>query len=704
MEAGAFLTLIEDRPNMRGPVGDRNVFVTSSKIYSVLRAVVGDDAPTFPDVESRCEFLSAALGGRVEFLGETALRAKFWYSIDPIHAPSAEALEAKGPSQFTAAVYDVGVLGNADLGVSGFLETAERREISDFVTPVGEDNRYLYALSVTSKFTWESIFAPFAPFTPLVWVCICGFFFAVGVVYWLVETDKAEGNEEEFERGPKTARWYVRQITYSLYLAFRTFLGAYVEQWPVTAAGRVVVLSLAFAVLVLITSYTANLASILTVRSFSGTVESVDQLREKGRYLCLPPSVKDPLHALHPGVKVRTDGGAEENIERLRNGYCGGWLVGEREMDLYHGGTESVGNVCDIRKYGDIVLSFSITQPVSTSISGLDEAISCHIVDLLVSGRIQEFKERYIPPSICESDLYVEEEDSLQLTVIDMAGTFFISVFLLVIALLLWLVRTSARTEQGEALSRMSDTFVKRYVCCSCRGRKRGEKKRMREGDGGDLPSESEVGASGAFRKEGEGEGDLEEGKKSSPSNAVRERHNNLNSSAEFLKIMKGEKEKEKEEEQETGRVPAVADVRGRGGANQSTAAMSPLVAEDRILSVLASLQSSVESVQREVEKLRQQSAQSHTPTAADVKPPPIPPAAPAGLEKGPVVNEEKEGGGKERSVRVKESQSKEKRDEKEANEDRSKERVRASAASPKKEYTPSEGDQLWEEMDNLFR
>jgi len=39
---------------------------------------MGNDAPTFPDVESRREFLSAALGGRVEFLGETALRAKFW--------------------------------------------------------------------------------------------------------------------------------------------------------------------------------------------------------------------------------------------------------------------------------------------------------------------------------------------------------------------------------------------------------------------------------------------------------------------------------------------------------------------------------------------------------------------------------------------------------------------------------------------------
>uniref|UniRef100_A0A0G4GM49 Uncharacterized protein n=1 Tax=Chromera velia CCMP2878 TaxID=1169474 RepID=A0A0G4GM49_9ALVE len=64
---------------MRGPVGDRNVFVTSSKIYSVLRVVVGDDAPTFPDMESRREFLSAALEGRVEFLGETTLRAKFWY-------------------------------------------------------------------------------------------------------------------------------------------------------------------------------------------------------------------------------------------------------------------------------------------------------------------------------------------------------------------------------------------------------------------------------------------------------------------------------------------------------------------------------------------------------------------------------------------------------------------------------------------------
>uniref|UniRef100_A0A0G4FTU6 Ubiquitin-like protease family profile domain-containing protein n=1 Tax=Chromera velia CCMP2878 TaxID=1169474 RepID=A0A0G4FTU6_9ALVE len=79
MEAGALSALIEDRPNMRGPVGDRNVFVTSSRIYSVLRAVVGDDAPTFPDVESRREFLSAALGRRVEFLGETVLRAKFWY-------------------------------------------------------------------------------------------------------------------------------------------------------------------------------------------------------------------------------------------------------------------------------------------------------------------------------------------------------------------------------------------------------------------------------------------------------------------------------------------------------------------------------------------------------------------------------------------------------------------------------------------------
>uniref|UniRef100_A0A0G4I6F7 Uncharacterized protein n=1 Tax=Chromera velia CCMP2878 TaxID=1169474 RepID=A0A0G4I6F7_9ALVE len=78
MEAGALSALIEDRPNMRGPVGDQNVFVTSSRIYSVLRAVVGDDAPTFPDMESRREFLSAALGGRVEFFGETALRAKFW--------------------------------------------------------------------------------------------------------------------------------------------------------------------------------------------------------------------------------------------------------------------------------------------------------------------------------------------------------------------------------------------------------------------------------------------------------------------------------------------------------------------------------------------------------------------------------------------------------------------------------------------------
>uniref|UniRef100_A0A0G4HQD5 Endonuclease/exonuclease/phosphatase domain-containing protein n=1 Tax=Chromera velia CCMP2878 TaxID=1169474 RepID=A0A0G4HQD5_9ALVE len=79
MEADALSALIEDCPNMRGPIGDQNVFVTSSRIYSILRAVVEDDAPTFPDVESRREFLSAALGGRVEFFGETALRAKFWF-------------------------------------------------------------------------------------------------------------------------------------------------------------------------------------------------------------------------------------------------------------------------------------------------------------------------------------------------------------------------------------------------------------------------------------------------------------------------------------------------------------------------------------------------------------------------------------------------------------------------------------------------
>ncbi|WCJ30467.1 glutamate receptor 2.2 [Euphorbia peplus] len=158
--------------------------------------------------------------------------------------------------KFDAVVGDTTIIFNRSLYVDFTLPYTESGV--SMVVPT-EDKRNKNAWVFLKPLTWD------------LWVASFCFFLFIGFVVWILE----HRINEEF-RGPRS-----HQLGTSLFFSFSTMVFAQRER-VVSNTAKVVVIVWCFVVLILTQSYTASLASLLTIQQLLPTVTDVNQLIKHG--------------------------------------------------------------------------------------------------------------------------------------------------------------------------------------------------------------------------------------------------------------------------------------------------------------------------------------------------------------------------------------------------------------------------------------
>uniref|UniRef100_A0A0G4GZX1 Ionotropic glutamate receptor C-terminal domain-containing protein n=1 Tax=Chromera velia CCMP2878 TaxID=1169474 RepID=A0A0G4GZX1_9ALVE len=413
--------------------------------------------------------------------------------------PTDEALELHGPSKFTATTYDVGV-GNFDMSISGFYESLERRTLTDFVSPVGEDLMYVATSRLSKSFTGESVTNAFRPFTFTVWLAVLGMTVVSSFLYLFLEYSM---NDEDFEQKQTKRNLLLRNPCRAMYLTWRSLFSASAEHSPVGFAGRLMTLGFGFFVLVILSSYTANLASILTTQRTSGRVNSITDIEENRLTLCVQSATISTFAALYPRVKTTTGVGWVKLLEMYDNNECQAILFSDRAFDeLQYGAWGDTR--CNMIKVGEPLFGYSLSQPISpdSAMDGLDRAISCHIVKKKLNGRLKELKERHAGNNNCaltDEDLPAEED---QLDLIDLGGTFVLTAVIYLAAILI----KFCQGENGNFTDCMKRSDVARTVRSVLRRPKSaacdGDRKELCYAGGGrgEEGQDVEIGSNRTFR------------------------------------------------------------------------------------------------------------------------------------------------------------------------------------------------------------
>ncbi|XP_052420093.1 glutamate receptor ionotropic, delta-2-like isoform X2 [Carassius gibelio] len=216
------------------------------------------------------------------------------------------------------------VFKRADVGLSALTITPERESVIDFTT------RYMdYSVGVLLRKAERTVdmFACLAPFDLSLWACIAGTVILVGTLVYLLN----------WLNPPRLPMGSVSSTT--LYNSMWFVYGSFVQQGGevpyTTLATRMMMGVWWLFALIVISSYTANLAAFLTISRIENSIQSLqdlakqtdlpygtvldsavyDQVRSKS----LNPFERDPMYSQMWRMINRT-GGAENNVEESKEG------------------------------------------------------------------------------------------------------------------------------------------------------------------------------------------------------------------------------------------------------------------------------------------------------------------------------------------------------------------------------------------------
>ena len=230
---------------------------------------------------------------------------------------SQQSLDRFPTTSFTACVHDV-ALGNTDFCISDFWITPQRRLMTTFTEQFEEDLFYLYVpASGNEDLPFSEILAnPFRPFHRDVWLLIVAFLFFTSVCYLFLEYNNTDDFVEHDNIGSK--------MYHSTYQAFQSYTSASSIHVPKRKSTKMLLVGFGFFVLVMVSSYTAELASFFIREDVSVAIDSFEAGLASGYKLCGYQAVKVDFLETYPTaesayVEVGTGG---EAMTKLVAGEC----------------------------------------------------------------------------------------------------------------------------------------------------------------------------------------------------------------------------------------------------------------------------------------------------------------------------------------------------------------------------------------------
>ncbi|CAE7031211.1 GLR3.4 [Symbiodinium natans] len=383
----------------------------------------------------------------------------------------------KFASSYTACVHDVAV-GNFDLCIADLWLTPERNSVANFLPPLRQDFFYLVVPKTIEEVTfWSYLASPFRPFSVDAWLGVVAFLCGMSLLLWLMQLSDAGfcSRRQKFS-------WSLAEFGNSLFVVWHDFLLGQsshdVENGP---ARKLISVAFSFFILIILASYTASLASILVVkRGAVGEISSIDEAIEKGVSICVPSVLGPTFTNLYSRASFVLVGSQEHSPRRMHAGDCKAMVVSQDVIDSLHAGyikeqdcnevqvtqtvTEDEGRCetdylgrtrddCNFIRVGEMLWSVPLSFPVSEK---LLHSLSWAFTTGLTDGLLEEVKGNKLnkdgfPVPNCAAE---EGNDDGVLSLEDLSGTFFISVFIAAAGLVCFVFETlrKGRSSAEEGL------------------------------------------------------------------------------------------------------------------------------------------------------------------------------------------------------------------------------------------------------------
>lgn len=173
--------------------------------------------------------------------------------------------------------------GRADMAVASFTISSERQKIIDFTQPFMHLGLTALIKSINDE---VDFFTFFKPFQVDLWLMIALTTFLIGVLLWFFSTFSPFGFygrcvQIAHHKVPREhqKRRHTLRLTNSLWSSLVYYVGQSADSLhPVSASGRITVAVWWFAILIIVSTYTANLAAFLTIKRFSSPISSIEDL------------------------------------------------------------------------------------------------------------------------------------------------------------------------------------------------------------------------------------------------------------------------------------------------------------------------------------------------------------------------------------------------------------------------------------------
>ncbi|EPS72720.1 glutamate receptor, partial [Genlisea aurea] len=315
-----------------------------------------------------------------------------------------------------------------DAAVGDITITTNRTRIVDFTQPYVESGLVVVVLNREEK---SSPWSFLKPFTWQMWAVTGIFFIFVGTVVWILE----HRTNVEFRGSLR------QQLVTVFWFSFSTMFFSHREN-TLSTLGRLVLILWLFVVLIINSSYTASLASLLTVQQLSSRIQGIDSLISSSD----PIGIQDGSFAYKYLIDELSIAHSRIKIMKTQADYVDALVRGPD-----HGG---VAAIVDELPYVELFLSntkcrFSTVGREFTKSgwgfafqrdSPLAADLSTAILQLSENGDLQRIHDKWISPNGCSSTQSNQSNEN-HLSLNSFWGLFLICGIACVIALTVFLFR-----------------------------------------------------------------------------------------------------------------------------------------------------------------------------------------------------------------------------------------------------------------------
>ncbi|KAM3955104.1 LOW QUALITY PROTEIN: ionotropic receptor 8a [Aphomia sociella] len=247
------------------------------------------------------------------------------------------------------------VRAETDIAIAALTMTAEREEVIDFVAPYFEQTGILIAIRKPIRKT--SLFKFMTVLRTEVWLSIVGALVLTGFMIWLLDKYSPYSARNDPTAYPYPCREFT--LKESFWFALTSFTPQGGGEAPKALSGRTLVAAYWLFVVLMLATFTANLAAFLTVERMQTPVSSLEQLARQSRinYTVVEGST---IHQYFINMKF-----AEDTLYRV-------W----KEITLNATSDQSQYRVWDYpirEQYGHILLAINATGPVPDARTGFDQ-------------------------------------------------------------------------------------------------------------------------------------------------------------------------------------------------------------------------------------------------------------------------------------------------------------------------------------------